>query len=70
MEQFIDVLSLECVTGPSVGQTADVPIVQKDLLVDEPENAVDVLEEVVDAPGPLAKLTLDLVVSKFDEEFS
>ena len=70
MGQFIDVvLSLECVTGPSVGQTADVPIVEKDLLVDEPEDAVDVVEEVVDAPGLLAKQTLDLFVSQFGEEF-
>ena len=69
MEQFIDVLSPECVTGPSVGQTADVPIVEKYLLVDEPENAVDVLEEVVDSPGPLAKQNLDPFVSQFGEEF-
>ena len=48
---------------------ADVPIVEKDFLVDEPEDAVDVVEEVVDAPGPLAKQTLDLFVSQFGEEF-
>ena len=70
VEQLIDVvLSLESVTGPSVEQTADVPIVEKDLLVDEPEDAVDVVEEVVDAPGPLAKQTLDLSVSHFRKEF-
>ena len=69
VEQLIDVLSLESVTGPSVEQTADVPIVEKDLLVNEPEDAVDVVEDVVDAPGPTAKLTLDLSVSQFGEEF-
>ena len=66
MEQLINVvLSLEGVTGPSVEQTADVPIVEKDLLVDEPEDAVDVVEDVVDAPGPTVKQTLDLFVSQF-----
>ena len=69
MEQLIDVLSLESVTAPSVEQTADVPIVEKDLLDDEPEDAVDVMEDVVDAPGPLAKLTLAVFVSQYREEF-
>ena len=67
--QIIDVLFLKRVTAPSVEQTADVPIVEKDLLVDEPEDAVDVVEEVVDVPGPLAKLTLDVFVSQYREEF-
>ena len=69
MEQLIDVLSLESVTAPSVEQTTDVPIVEKDLLDDEPEDAVDVVEDVVDAPGPTAELTLDVFVSQFRKEF-
>ena len=39
------------------------------VLVDEPEDAVDVVEDVVDAPGPTAKLTLDVFVSQFRKEF-
>ena len=55
MAQIIDVLFLKRVTAPPVEQTADMPIVEKDLLVVEPEDAVHVVEEVVDAPGPTAK---------------
>ena len=69
VQQIIDVISLECVTAPPVEQTADVPIVEKDLLVDERGDAVDVVEDVVDPPGPLAKLTLDVFVSQYREEF-
>ena len=67
--QFIDVLPLKSVIALSLEQTTDVPIVEKDLLVDEPEDAVDVVEDVVDTPGPTAKLTFDVFVSQFQKEF-
>ena len=69
MVQIIDVLFLKRVMAPSVEQTADVPIVEKDL-ADEREDAVVVVEEVVEVPGPLAKLTLAVFVSQYREEFS
>ena len=68
VQEIIDVLLLKSVTGPSVEQMADVPIVEKDR-VDEREDAVDVVEDVVDAPGPIEKLTLDVFVSQHREEF-
>ena len=68
MAQIIDVLFLKRVTASSVEQTADVPIVEKDR-ADEREDAVVVVVEVVEVPGPLAKLTLAVFVSQYREEF-
>ena len=67
MAQIIDVLFLKRVTAPSVEQTADVPIVEKDR-ADE-RDAVVVVEEVVDVPGLLARLTLAVFVSQFRTNF-